>query len=69
MVNVDGSFSIQVLNFIILLHLIFIYCIPLSIAILQKQNIFLIAIINILTGWTLIGWDIALFLALKNKKW
>ena len=67
MVSVDTSFAIQLVNFIVFLHLIFIYCIPLSIAIFRRQDIILISIINIFVGWTLIGWDIALFMALRNK--
>lgn len=43
--------------------LIFIYFLPTILAMRGYQNVFLVFLINLLVGWTIIGWVVALIVA------
>jgi len=53
-------------KFIIFMHIWVVYHIPLYIAIERRKNVFWVIVLTYLFGWwTIIGWHIALFLALR----
>lgn len=63
-----------ILWILIILWLVIAYFSPVIIYILKNRkklnyvNLFIICLINFLTGWTLIGWIISLILAFKFSK-
>ena len=45
-----------------------LYCLPTIIAVMQhRTNVAVVAVVNILLGWSFIGWIIALVLALSKE--
>jgi hypothetical protein len=47
-----------------------IYLIPLIVAIYrQTDNIFIVGLLNVFTGGTIVGWGVALYLALKAPRY
>lgn len=56
------------LEIIILLIFLSFYFLPSFIAYnRENKNVLAITVLNLLTGWTLIGWVLALVWALKNE--
>ncbi|TGK78647.1 superinfection immunity protein [Leptospira montravelensis] len=43
------------------------YFLPTIIALVKKKHSYTLVLINLLLGWTIIGWFYALFLALKKN--
>lgn len=51
----------------VLILLVVIYLLPMIIALVREhKNVGAISALNILTGWTLIGWVVSLVWALSN---
>lgn len=65
-----GSFSIwHWLIVFLYIPLVAIYHLPTSLAIYRKTDKALIVqIINVFLGWTIVGWVVALVMALSSKK-
>lgn len=58
----------QTASVIVIILLIFLYFVPIIVATMQDhKNTASIAIINVLLGWTFIGWVIALAWAFKSN--
>jgi hypothetical protein len=60
-----GPLEISFLSIIIILFLL-IYFLPTLLAFKKKNNIFVVFIINILLGWTIVGWFLALYFSFKK---
>ncbi len=65
-----GSFSIwHWLIVFLYIPLVAIYHLPTSLAIYRKtDNALIVQIINVFLGWTIVGWVVALVMALSSKK-
>jgi hypothetical protein len=44
------------------------YFLPSIVALLQGKKVYIIFVINLVFGWTIIGWIVAILLAISDRK-